>query len=307
MLTSTGEHRARAREVGITAYLTKPVRRARLVDTVADEAHELAPATPVRVVVQAPPAAAAPSSGVRVLIAEDNEVNQLVIETMLSKRGLVVDIAADGAEALAKLAHNTYAAVFMDCQMPNLDGYEATARIRAQERAGERLPVIAMTAHAMAGDRERCLEAGMDDYMSKPLRPEVLDEVLERWLGVVPDGDEPAAAAEEPAVDALIDAARMRTFRDDYPDIVDQLLDLFLQSTPPLLDELRAALDGGRDKDLRRAAHKLKGSCQNIGATFMVTLCRALETGDGPAAEVLDELDGAFASTEAALRGALIA
>jgi CheY-like chemotaxis protein len=244
---------------------------------------------------------------VRVLVAEDNEVNQLVIETMLSKRGLTVDIAGDGAEALAKLAHGEYAAVFMDCQMPNVDGYEATARIRAQEGGTARLPVIAMTAHAMAGDRERCLAAGMDDYMSKPLRPEVLDEMLERWLGVAPadGGDAPEPVLE--AVDALIDSARMRTFLTDYPDIVDQLLDLFLQSTPPLLAELSAAVDGDDGEELRRAAHKLKGSCQNIGATFMATLCRALETGEGDAGATLTELDGAFATTEAALRRALTA
>jgi two-component system sensor histidine kinase/response regulator len=99
----------------------------------------------------------------------------------------------------------------------------------------------------------------------------------------------------------------MRTFRTDYPDIVDQLLALFLQSTPPLLEELRAAVDGADHEELRRAAHKLKGSCQNIGATFMATLCRSLETGDGDAGATLAELDGAFASTETALRGALTA
>jgi two-component system sensor histidine kinase/response regulator len=140
--------------------------------------------------------------------------------------------------------------------------------------------------------------------MSKPLRPEALDEVLERWLGVAPAGGgapEPAAKA----VDALIDSARMRTFLTDYPDIVGQLLDLFLQSTPPLLAELRTAIDGGDGEELRRAAHKLKGSCQSIGATFMVTLCRALEAGDGDAGATLAELDGAFATTEAALRRAL--
>jgi two-component system sensor histidine kinase/response regulator len=294
MLTSTGEHRARARELGITAYLTKPVRRARLLGIIADTALEPEPA------VAAP---AAPAAGVRVLVAEDNEVNQLVIESMLAKRGLEVDIANDGSEALAKLAHGEYAAVFMDCQMPNVDGYEATGRIRASERDGVRLPVIAMTAHAMAGDRERCLAAGMDDYMSKPLRPEVLDEMLERWLGVAPVGHEPVEA-EDDAVEALIDAARMRTFRTDYPDIVDQLLGLFLQSTPPLLDELRAAVNG---EERRRVAHKLKGSCQNIGATFMATLCQSLETAEGDVSGTLDELKEAFSSTEAALRKELVA
>jgi CheY-like chemotaxis protein len=181
----------------------------------------------------------------------------------------------------------------MDCQMPNLDGYSTTARIRERERAGERMPVIAMTAHAMKGDRERCLEAGMDDYLSKPLRPEALDEVLARWLGFAP------------ATEALIDAARMRTFRDDYPDIVDQLLELFLSSTPPLLDELREAVGASDDDAMRRTAHKLKGSCQNIGATFMATLCRSIETGDGDAAATVAELESALALTETAIRQAL--
>jgi len=299
MLTSTGEHRARARELGITGYLTKPVRRARLLDTLADVAR--GNDTTSAAVGTAP--VAGPHLA-RILVAEDNAVNQLVIETMLDKRGFAVDVASDGAEALAHLAHGTYAAVFMDCQMPNVDGYEATRRIRAHERDGERMPVIAMTAHAMKGDRERCLAAGMDDYLSKPLRPEALSAVLERWLGVAPPAGTPAGAAEA-ASDALVDEARMRTFRDDYPDIVDQLVDLFLQSTPPLLDELHAALDGDDGKELRRAAHKLKGSCQNVGATFMATLCKSLEQGDRDARETLSELDAALAPTEAAIRRAL--
>jgi CheY-like chemotaxis protein len=213
---------------------------------------------------------------------------------MLAKRGLEVDIAGDGEEALAKLADHEYAAVFMDCQMPNLDGYSATRRIRAD---GLRLPIIAMTAHAMKGDRERCLEAGMDDYLSKPLRSETLDEVLERWI----EAPAPAPAAIEP----LIDEARMRTFRDDYPDIVDQLLELFLSSTPPLLDELRTAADAGDHDELRRAAHKLKGSCQNIGATFMATLCRTLEGAGDDVRDTVAELGAAFEPTEAAIRHAL--
>ena len=161
-----------------------------------------------------------------------------------------------------------------------------------------------MTAHAMKGDRERCLAAGMDDYLSKPLRPDALDAVLERWLGVAPV-TAPSAEPDMAASDALVDEARMRTFRDDYPDIVDQLVDLFLESTPPLLEELHSALDGDDGKELRRAAHKLKGSCQNVGATFMATLCKSLEQGDGDARETLAELDAALAPTEAAIRQAL--
>jgi HPt (histidine-containing phosphotransfer) domain-containing protein len=157
----------------------------------------------------------------------------------------------------------------------------------------------------MTGDRERCLAAGMDDYLSKPLRPELLDEVLERWLGVTvaasADGDD-EAEDREAAIDALIDAARMRTFREDYPDIVEQLLQLFVDSTPELLEELHAAVEAGDADERRRAAHKLKGSCQNIGATFMASLCLSLESDELDPAATLAQLDDAFHSTEAALR-----
>ncbi len=123
----------------------------------------------------------------------------------------------------------------------------------------------------------------MDDYLAKPLRPEELDAVLERWLGVpLP---EPPAAAPPSAGEALIDDARMRTFRAEYPEIVDQLVDLFAAGTPPVIAELRAAIDAGDGDGVRRSAHKLKGSCQNIGATFMATLCRTLETGEADLAE----------------------
>jgi len=307
MLTSTGEYRVRARELGVGAYLTKPVRRARLLEAVADAAGAEEPIVAPEAVDELlePPVAAVPATAARVLVAEDNAVNQLVIETMLAKRGFAVDLAGDGAEALAMLAHGAYSAVFMDCQMPNLDGYAATGRIRAQEQDGERLPVIAMTAHAMKGDRERCLDAGMDDYLSKPLRPDALDDVLERWLGLARSPAVAAVTGASPAVDALIDEARMRTFRDDYPDIVGQLLDLFLTSTPPLLDELRLAAEAEDRAELKRAAHKLKGSCQNIGATFMATLCKSIEAGDGDVRGTVEELGAALTSTETALRRAL--
>jgi CheY-like chemotaxis protein len=199
------------------------------------------------------------------------------------------------------LAHGEYAAVFMDCQMPQLDGYAATAQIRAAEREGTRIPIIAMTAHAMTGDRERCLAAGMDDYMSKPVRPEVVDAMLERWLGL---GGGDAAAGTE-AAEGLIDAVRMRMFRDEYADIAGQLLDLFVESTPPLLDELRAAAERDDAEALRSTAHKLKGSCQNIGASLMAALCRSLEKGETGPAAALDELDAAFPQTHDALLEAL--
>ena len=209
-------------------------------------------------------------------MVEDNVVNQRVAEAMLTKRGFEVECANNGREAISMLAVRPYALVFMDCQMPEMDGYAATMAIRSREKGTERLPIVAMTAHAMKGDRERCLAAGMDDYLSKPLRPEALDAALERWLGAPPASEVEAPAADNP-FDALVDEARMRVFRVDYPEIIDQLIELFVESTPPLLEELREAAERGDGEDVRRTAHKLKGSCQNIGAGFMAKLAHDLE------------------------------
>ena len=196
VLTSTATHREAARKARIDGYLTKPVRRASLLEAVADV---FAPRQPVAPAVGREPqpqddAAAAP--GRRILIAEDNPVNQLVIQGMLAKRGYEVDVAVDGADALAQLDRERHVAVFMDIQMPGLDGYETTRRIRAAENGIARIPIVAMTAGALEGDRERAIEAGMDDYVTKPLRPEQIDAVLERWAG----GPSPAEL-DEPVID----------------------------------------------------------------------------------------------------------
>jgi CheY-like chemotaxis protein len=239
----------------------------------------------------------------RVLVVEDNAVNQRVLQAMLAKRGFAVDCAGNGREALSMLAAAEYGLVFMDCQMPEMDGYQATGAIRAAEGADEHLPVVAMTAHALKGDRERCLAAGMDDYLSKPLRPHELDAVLERWLGTAP---RPAGAPVLPAAggDALVDQTRMRVFRDDYPEIVEQLVDLFVDSTPPLLEDLRGALERDDGEAVRRAAHKLKGSCQNIGASRLAELAAGIEQGD--AQPDVDGLEQVFEATCDALRAALM-
>jgi HPt (histidine-containing phosphotransfer) domain-containing protein len=191
----------------------------------------------------------------------------------------------------------------MDCQMPEMDGYQATAAIRSREHDADHLTVVAMTAHALKGDRERCLAAGMDDYLSKPLRPHELDAVLERWLGAEPTP--PATPPEATEGGALVDEARMRVFRDDYPEIVDQLVDLFVDSTPPLLEELRDGAGRGDAEAVRRAAHKLKGSCQNIGASWLATLASEIEQGETPAATGIAGLEEVFEATCDALRAAL--
>jgi PAS domain S-box-containing protein len=310
MLTSSGDQRTQADDLGIDRYLTKPVRRARLLQAVAEALGGIAMPGG-----DAAPAAAGRSddhpevpSGERrlVLVAEDNAVNQMVIERMLARRGFEVDVAGTGREALAKLPHRPYVAVFMDCQMPELDGYETTAAIRAAERGGPRLPIIAMTAHAMKGDRERCLAAGMDDYLSKPIRADEVDAALERWVGLrAPESS--GTPAESPcAVDQLIDATRMRMFRTDYVEVAPQLVDLFSSSTPPLVAELQEAVARADREEVRRAAHKLKGSCQNIGATFMATLCRTLEEGAPDPVRAVADLAAAFPVTEAAIRRELV-
>ena len=304
MLTSTTDRRAAARDAGIDHYLQKPVRRARLLETVADAMGTLLAPDPTLPV----PARTEPSGASdAVLVVEDNAVNQRVIEAMLAKRGYTVEIAANGREALTMLSVRSYALVFMDCQMPEMDGYAATAAIRGRESRTAHLPIIAMTANAMKGDRERCLAAGMDDYLAKPLRPEELDAALERWLGAEPAPSRlPEPASSGNPFDALLDDARMRVFRVDYPEIIDQLIELFVESTPPLLSELRAGAETGDEEAVRRAAHKLKGSCQNVGAGFMAKLAAKIERTSTAGAFELDGLDRVFADTRDALRSALL-
>ncbi len=167
---------------GLSATLTKPIRQAQLYACLVSVL-EVTPTAP-----QAEPSPGATSStlavadGLRVLVAEDNQVNQLVAKRMLGKLGCQVDIAINGEEAVEAVGTGTYQLVFMDCQMPEMDGLTATAAIRAREsETGEHLPIIAMTADAMQGDRERCLAAGMDDYISKPVRLDVLIDMIQRW------------------------------------------------------------------------------------------------------------------------------
>ncbi len=180
MLSSAGQRgdAKRCRELGVAAYLTKPVRQGELLDAVLTALGT----KPIR---EAPPPLVTRhslrenSKHLRILLVEDNAVNQMLAVRLLEKRGHKVIVAGNGKEALAALEKDSFDLVLMDVQMPEMDGFEATAVIREKEKtSGNHLPVIAMTAHAMAGDRERCLEAGMDDYITKPIRPEELTELL---------------------------------------------------------------------------------------------------------------------------------
>ena len=194
MLTSVGQRGdgKRMAEAGFAAYLTKPIRQAPLLEALSS-VWAIQGQEPQRLITRHSLAASQTAEGMpdpdtvpfrqtRVLLVEDNVVNQKVAVRMLEKLGCRVDVAANGKEAVDMVQKLPYGIVFMDCQMPEMDGYEATAEIRRQQGAGQRLPIIAMTANAMQGDREKCLDAGMDDYISKPARSAALRAALERWI-----------------------------------------------------------------------------------------------------------------------------
>jgi CheY-like chemotaxis protein len=188
MLTS-GEHLgdlARCRELGVSAFLTKPVRRAELraamVSALADQRGDSQSAQDLLALAGRIAKSTSPSSGACILLAEDNAVNQKVASAILEKAGHSAVLAPTGRKALSLWGEQQFDLILMDVQMPDMDGFEATAAIRERERqSGAHIPIIAMTAHAMSGDRERCLDAGMDDYISKPIRGPVLLELVAKY------------------------------------------------------------------------------------------------------------------------------
>jgi PAS domain S-box-containing protein len=196
LLTSAGNESAEGRKAGIDACLIKPVRQSRLFDAIAQiMGADVEPPFVVGTTAEpAPEVGGLPA--LRVLLAEDDEVNQAVATITLRKRGFAVEIAPDGVAAVEMAADGAYAAIFMDCQMPRLDGYDATREIRRQEAGGTRTPIIAMTASAMRGDRELCLAAGMDDYLTKPLRLDDLERVLEKWVRTPESAEDGDAGAD---------------------------------------------------------------------------------------------------------------
>jgi two-component system sensor histidine kinase/response regulator len=199
LLTCTGVRRpaGEASETAVAACLTKPVRQSRLYDTLATLTGA-APA-PAEAVAHPPVADAMPRAGARLLLAEDYVVNQQVALAMLDKLGYRADVVANGAEAVQASSRTAYGAVLMDCQMPEMDGYDATVEIRRREGADRHTPIIAMTAGAMQGDRERCLQAGMDDYISKPVDVDALGTILARWVQAGDEGPDGPRDERRPA------------------------------------------------------------------------------------------------------------
>ena len=221
-------------------------------------------------------------TGANVLLAEDNPVNQKIAEHMLKSLGFTVRMAANGKQALALAQSGRFDAILMDCQMPEMDGYAATKAIRAVEESGSRrTPIIAITAHALAGDEQACLDAGMDGYISKPFTREQLAAVLSRWM---PEAPPVAAAPAVPVPEksaAKLDPQTLDTIRTvggaDNPGFLAKLIRLYLENSGTLLGAMRQALEAGTVEELRRAAHSLKSSSAHLGALALSDLCRELE------------------------------
>jgi CheY-like chemotaxis protein len=225
-----------------------------------------------------------------VLIAEDSAISQVVAQAMLRKEGVGSVIARDGGEAVEMALRTDYAAILMDCQMPELDGYEATRQIRKSERLG-RVAIIAMTAHSLPGDRDLCVAAGMDDHISKPLGREQLREVMVRWLSPgaegIADASETVAAegdqrARPSSRTPLLDAATILRLRDEYPpEMRRRLIEAFEFALPAAVREILSAAQHGQWTEQRLAAHRLRGTSLMLGAAGLSAACQTME-GSSP-------------------------
>jgi len=327
---------AAALEVGFAACLNKPVRRAELYQRIAEvtgtaTGHVEAPGE------SQPEHPALPA---HVLLAEDNNVNQEICTAMLRALGCSSDVVGDGRAAIDAALGRQYDMVLMDCQMPDVDGFDATRAIRAREHelnrelsfAGlpqRRVPIIALTANAMEGDRDRCLAAGMDDYLAKPFKRSQLRTVLEKWLKrgerpaenlhmaerVRTHGDSAAAAAEpahaggtaapeptpipQPAQSPApqLDRKALDNIRSlqrpGAPSLLAKIVTLYIEDAPRLLASMQTAATAGANAELQRAVHTLKSASANVGAAGIAQLCKALEADvrAGPAGDTAARIE----------------
>ena len=311
LLTSIGTNiNEDARKAGVEVVLSKPVRQSQLHDSLATMLGTSTEtlAEPLRQGA-GPPPHATPAAEVRqslghVLLAEDYPVNQMVAIRMLERSGYRVDAVNNGREAVEALSNIPYAAVLMDVQMPEMDGYEATAEIRRREGSARHTPVIAMTADAMQGDREKALSAGMDDYIAKPVRHEELEAVLGRWI------TQPEQAP--PTLDLAVLESRRGPQEDGEPDKLARIVGLFIDDVPLRLEELRLAADRGEAQIVEETAHMLKGGSGYMGAVHMAEICGEIQalgaSGDlSHAPELLDALEAEFKRIRPALEAAVTA
>jgi PAS domain S-box-containing protein len=292
MLASAGERgdAARCRELGIAVYLIKPIRRSELLEALLAALGKSAGKERATVITRH--TLHEDRRKLRILLAEDNAVNQQLGVRLLEKRGHTVTVAANGNEALALLEESRFDLVLMDVQMPKMNGLQVTSAIRREEQStAKHLPIIAMTAHAMQGDRERCLAAGMDGYLAKPINAEELDEAVENLDGR--PGAAPAAITANP--EPLDIASALERLEGDA-ELLQEAGNLFLEQLPDLRMTLRAAINAGDAKAIECAAHRLRGSVASFSAQPASEAAWKLETlgRDG----ILSETERAHAELE---------
>jgi CheY-like chemotaxis protein len=302
-------------ELGIAAHLAKPVKQSDLFDAVAvamgcpvDETSLLTANSSVDEDVARRP--------LQIMVVEDNIVNQKVAEAMLKKRGHSVVIASNGREALDRYEKESFELILMDVQMPEMDGFEATKLIRGKEKAdGSYVPIVAMTAHAMKGDRERCLAAGMDDYISKPIREAALFSVIESLANGSKDKKKtkhhPISKGELPVAQDVFDLSEaMKTVNGDK-ELLKEIATLFLENAANDLSKIREGIFNKDATAVERAAHSLKGSVANFGAKRAFDAAYRLEKigreGQITAAETAElELEKELAALKSAMQAAVM-
>jgi signal transduction histidine kinase/DNA-binding response OmpR family regulator len=314
LLSSIGDHglAAAGRQAGVDACLTKPARQSELFDCLVrvmslqsqegkcvEVDLELAKHRHAGLLKR--------RSGMRILVAEDNAVNQQVAVGVLASLGYAADAVANGIEAIEATTRIQYSAILMDCQMPEMDGYEATRRIRLREEGGPHIPIIALTADAVSDARAKSLAAGMNDYVSKPIIPEQLAAALERWTSAPRQPS--LTERERPANDDPLDQTalgNLRKLEDATPGLLKNVAELFLRDAPIGLERLKDAVRTEDAELVGRLAHMMKGSAGNLGARGMAAICAKVEAdaaaGDfGFVPTRVQELDQEFDRVRSAL------
>jgi two-component system sensor histidine kinase/response regulator len=306
-----------AREAGLQAYITRPVLGSQLRDGIA-RVMGLKETNKDVLITKHSLSESGVGERYRVLLAEDDTFNQKVALGMLKKIGIRADVAANGVDAVEAVINHRYDIVLMDCQMPEMDGFEATAAIREQEKAmcsGVRLPIVAMTANALQGDRERCLDAGMDDYIAKPVQIEQLKDTLQQWLPARAEASTPPAARPVPGADhpALtgepLDGPTYENLRLALGAGFGGTVEIYLNDAHQRVADIATALEAGDMRGLMRAAHTLKSASRYLGVLPLADLCfvleHAAESGElTTAASVAALIQPAFDRAEAALQSA---
>jgi len=276
---------ARCRRIGIAGYLTKPI--------VADELLQAALA-----IVDVPEGAqrvlvtrhwlSAGGSPLRILLAEDNAINRTVVMRLLEKRGHEVVAVGDGRDALTRLQHERFDVALLDVQMPGLDGLEVASRVRARENVSgaERVPIVALTARALAGDRERCLASGMDEYLAKPVDARALFHALDR---LIPHRAARSAGAPSDVTPprGILDKEAIMARTEGDAQLLAEISEIFVRDSRALMEKIRDAVARGDSPELERATHRLKGGLGTLGARTAVEIAQRLEAlgRDGRAAE----------------------